>query len=156
MSIPATEQVSFTGAQPVSGTVSLGAGAAAIGQVSLFRDSAITAQVSSSAAAPAGGATIATVTPGTAGLWEVTFTTSVLGTTVAAADSSNMELFQTATARLNPISYIVPGVTGAPFQSSYPPLILNLSAADTVNIKAIGAATAGSVYAATIVCRRIG
>jgi len=104
MSIPATEQVSFTGAQPVSGTVSLGAGAAAIGQVSLFRDSAITAQVSSSAAAPAGGATIATVTPGTAGLWEVTFTTSVLGTTVAAADSSNMELFQTATARLNPIS----------------------------------------------------
>ena len=121
-----------------------------------FRDAFITAQVSGSVTTPAAGATIATVTPGTAGLWEVLVTASVLGTTVAAADSNNMQLMQTTTARLSPLALTVPGTTGAPFQSAYPPLILNLSAADTVNVKAIALATTGAVYAATIVCRRVG
>jgi hypothetical protein len=33
---------------------------------------------------------------------------------------------------------------------------MNLSAVDTVNVKAIALATTGAVYAATIVCRRVG
>ena len=121
-----------------------------------FRDAFITAQISSSATTPAAGATIATVTPGTAGLWEVSVTASVLGTTVAAVDSNNMQLMQTTTSRLNPMALTVPGTTGAPFQSVYPAVILNLSAVDTVNVKAIALATTGAVYAATIVCRRVG
>jgi hypothetical protein len=121
-----------------------------------FRDASVTAQVSGSVTTPAAGATIATVTPGTAGLWEVLVTASVLGTTVAAADSNNMQLMQTTTSRLNPMALTVPGTTGAPFQSSYPPVVMNLSAVDTVNVKAIALATTGAVYAATIVCRRVG
>ena len=121
-----------------------------------YRDAAVTAQISGSVTTPAAGATIATVTPGTAGLWEVLVTASILGTTVAATDSNNMQLMQTATSRLNPMALTVPGTTGAPFQSSYPPVILNLSGADTVNVKAIVLATTGAVYAATIVCRRVG
>lgn len=162
------EQVTFSGTQPVSGTVTLGAGSAAVGTVTLgagsaavgqitqFRDSVVTAQISSSVTTPAAGATIATVTPGTAGLWEVTVIATILGTTVAATDSNNMELFQTATPRLNPMAITVPGTTGVTFPSTYPGIIMNLSAADTVNVKAIVLATTGAVYAATIVCRRVG
>lgn len=121
-----------------------------------YRDAQVTAQVSSSATTPTAGAVIATVTPGTAGLWEVSVTASILGTTVAATDSNNMQLNQTAAAKLNPMALTVPGTTGAPFQSVYPPILLNLGAADTVNVKAIANATTNAVYAATIVCRRVG
>ena len=91
-----------------------------------------------------------------AGLWEVTGYIWVSGTTVAATDTNNMELFQTTTARLNPVMGVVPGTTGMPAAVPLPVLLLNLSAADTVNLKAIGNATAGSTYTATIVCRRVG
>jgi hypothetical protein len=138
------------GAVTVTGTTGIS------GVVSLFRDSVITAQAANTASAPTAGTVVATVTPGTAGLWEVTVTVSVSGTTVVATDSHNMQLNQTATARLSPIVYPVTGVTGNPAVATTVPVILSLSAVDTVNVKAIASATASSVYAASVTCRRVG
>lgn len=120
-----------------------------------FRDAQVTAQVAATAAAPGAGATVATVTPGTAGLWEVYGTISVAGTTVGTADSANMRLRQTATTVLANIPLTVQATTGTDESAVYGPVILNLSAVDTVNIIAVGAATAGSIYQAMIICRQV-
>ncbi len=98
---------------------------------------------------------VATVTPGTAGLWEVTGTASITGTSVVAAESNNIALYQTATARLNPIpmSATTAG-TAAPI--AFGPVILNLSGADTVNVKALANATGTAIYAVSVTARRVG
>jgi hypothetical protein len=120
-----------------------------------FRDSAVTAQVTTTASAPTAGTVVATVTPGTAGIWEVTGFIAITGTTVGAAETNNMGLYQTATSR-----YVVPilvaSTIGNLFAWPIPPILLNLSGADTVNVKAIGNATSGSVYLASLVCRLVG
>lgn len=128
----------------------------ALSGVEPYRDAQITAQAAASAAAPGALGTVATVTPGTAGLWEVSGTISISGTTVAAAETNNMQLRQTTTARLTNIPIGVNGVTGAPGVATFGPVILNLSAADTVNVVAVGASTASSIYGAQIVCRLVG
>lgn len=121
-----------------------------------YRDSQVTAQVATSTAAPGAGGTVATVTPGTAGLWEVSGTVSISGTTVAANETNNMQLRQTSTAKLTNIPIAVNGVTGAPGAVPFGPLILNLSNVDTVNIIAVNAGTGSSIYGAQIVCRLVG
>jgi len=121
-----------------------------------YRDAQITAQVSSSAAAPGAGGTVATVTPGTAGLWEVSGPVSISGTTVAANETNNMQLRQTSTARLTNIPIGVNSTTGAPGAVPFGPLILNLSGVDTVNVIAVNAGTGSSIYGAQILCRLVG
>ncbi len=133
--------------QPASGVTAAG--------VVQFGDTQVTAQVSSSANAPGALGTVATVTPGTAGLWKVSGTVSISGTTVAAAETNNMQLRQTTTARLTNIPIGVNGTTGAPGSCPFGPIILNLSATDTVNVVAVGASTASSIYGAQICCQLV-
>lgn len=120
-----------------------------------FRDSVVTAQGAGTQTGPAAATVIATVTPGTAGLWEIFAEVSVTGTSVVAAESNNVALYQTAAAKINPIP--MPATTaGVNPPITVGPLVLNLSGADTVNIKALANATATAIYAASIICRRVG
>jgi hypothetical protein len=121
-----------------------------------YRDAQVTVQGGSTASAPSAGGTVVSITPGTAGLWEVTATLAISGTTTVAADSNNMALYQTATAKLSPIPFALISTTGAAGSVTVPPVVLNLSAVDTVKVQAVGNATASSVYAASVVARRVG
>ncbi len=120
-----------------------------------FGDTQVTAEVASSAAAPGALGTVATVTPGTAGLWKVTGTVSISGTTVAANESNNMQLRKTTTAVLTNIPIGVNSTTGAPGAVAFGPVIMNLSATDTVNVVAVAASTASSIYGAQICCQLV-
>lgn len=133
----------------------LASGGTAILEEGLYRDTIVTAQVGGKATAPTAGTVIATVTPGTAGLWEATVTLAITGTTVATADSNNFAINQTAGAKISPVPFPVNSTTGNPSPVTQV-VVLNLSGADTVNVTAIANATASSIYSASIVCRRIG
>lgn len=134
---------------------SLAASGTANLQTANFRDSVITAQAAGTQTGPTAGTVIATITPGTAGLWEIMAEVSITGTSVVAAESNNVALYQTSTARLNPIP--MPSTTaGVNPPVAIGPLVLNLSGADTVNIKALANATGTAIYAAAIICRRVG
>jgi hypothetical protein len=121
-----------------------------------FRDSFVTVQGGSTASAPAAGGTVVSITPGTAGMWEVTGATWVTGTVAAATDSNNMALYQTGTARYSPIPLTITSTTASTAPQQFGNVVLNLSASDTVQVKAIGSATASSVYQATLIARRVG
>jgi hypothetical protein len=121
-----------------------------------FRDSFVTVQGGTTAAAPAAGGTVLSITPGTAGMWEVSGATWVTGTVAAAADSNNMALYQTATARYSPIPLTITSTTASTAPQPFGPVVLSLSATDTVKVQAIGAATGSSVYQATLIARRVG
>ena len=151
-----TEQIE-TPADPSGNAyaTSLASGGVANLQTANFRDSVVTVQATGIQAAPTAGTVVATCTPGTAGLWEVEGSIAITGTTVAATDSNNMGLYQTGTSR-QVLQIAVPGTTGSTVGWSFGPVVLNLSGADTVNIKAIASATASSSYNAQIICRRVG
>lgn len=127
----------------------------AVTGVEPYRDGTITTQVTTAATSPGALGVIATCTPGTAGLWEVAGFIAITGTTVGAAETNNMAVYQTATSRYI-IPILVASTTGNLFTWPILPIVLNLSAADTVNVKAIGAGTSGAVYLASLVCRLIG
>jgi hypothetical protein len=135
---------------------SLAASGTANLQTTAFRDSVVTAQITHTATSPAAAGTIATLTPGTAGIWEISGYITITGTTVAAADSNNMALNQTSTALLSPIMITIAGTTGTTISWPIPTVTANLTAADTVNVTAVGNATTNAVYQATIICRRVG
>ena len=124
--------------------------------IAQYRDATVTAQIGGTAAAPTAGTVVATVTPGTAGLWEVTGHIGYSGTTAVATDSNNMALNQTAVAKIAKIVSPLISTTGAATSFPFGPVILNLSAVDTVNVTAVGNATGSSVYAAQIFCRLVG
>lgn|GEM_PF-3199834 len=130
--------------------------ASQLGPVTLFRDSVPTVQATQARTTPTAGQVICTITPGTAGLWEITGLLEITGVTVAAADSNNMALNQTAAARLSPLMAVVPGVTGMTQPVPLPTVTMQLSAADTVNVTAIALGTTGAVYTVTLIARRIG
>lgn len=121
-----------------------------------LRDTLATAQVMHTASAPAAAAVVATVTPGTAGVWEISGYVTVTGTTVAATDTNNMALNKTSTAILSPIPMLITGTTGSTVFWPIPTTTASLTGADTVNVTAIANSTASSVYQACIVCRRVG
>jgi hypothetical protein len=157
MSIPTGEQIlgpaGALGSVTVTGTAQVSSSGAPL---QLFRDSTITQQITNSSAAPAAGATIATITPSVAGLWEISGFVLVTGTTVAAVDTNNMELFLASTGKINPILFVVPATVGMVAPQPLPVIVMQLSGANTVNIKAIANATAASLYLAQIVCRQVG
>lgn len=133
----------------------LPSGGTSILETGFYRDSIVTAQGAGKQTAPTAGTVVATVTPGTAGLWECTVTLAVTGTTVATADSNNFAINQTAAAKVSPVPFPVNGTTGSPSEVVIV-LVLNLSGADTVNVTAIANATASSIYSAVVVARRVG
>lgn len=134
---------------------SLAASGVANLQTANYRDSIATAQAAGTQTGPAAATVIATVTPGTAGIWEVMAEVSITGTSVVAVESNNVALYQTATAKINPVP--MPATTaGVNPPITIGPLKLNLSAADTVNIKALANATGTAIYAASIICTRVG
>ena len=125
-------------------------------QTANFRDGQVTVQTTATKLTATAGQVVATITPGTAGIWEVYGYVTVTGTTVAATDTNNMALNQTGAAKLSPIMYTVTGTTGMTTPQAIPPTLLNLSAVDTVNVTAIANATSSSVYQVTLVARRVG
>jgi len=135
---------------------SLAASGTANLQTTAYRDSVITVNAGGTSAAPGIGATVATMTPGTAGLWEVSGQLLVIGTTISLADSSNMQLAQAGVAKLSPLVFPVTSTTGSTAAVPITPVVLNLASTDTVQVLAIRAATAGSVYGANLVARRVG
>lgn len=137
---------------PVDGAGNVIGGSAAQPTVTKqFRDSATTAQASGTQTAPTAGTAIASVTIGTAGLYEIT-TMVFLSGTVAAGDANNMQLRQNATARLTPL--LVPAAANAFPQPTV--VVLNCAASDTVSVNAVANATASAVYNATVVARQVG
>lgn len=102
----------------------------------------ISQAVEGSAAAPAAGATIATLTVAQAGIYTVAWSVELAGA-VAAADANNFGLYQNGILRLQSLN---PAVVGAYPQ---PGIQLTVAAGDVIAIKAIGAATAGTTYSAS-------
>lgn len=151
-----TEQIE-TPADPSGNAyaTSLAASGVANLQTANYRDSVITVQAGGTQTGPTAATVIATITPGTAGLWEVTGTASITGTSVVAAESNNIALYQTSTARLNPIPSPAT-VSGITPPVAFGPVILNLSGADTVNVKALANATGTAIYAVSLTARRVG
>ena len=134
---------------------SLAAAGTANLQTTAYRDSLITVNAGGTSAAPGIGATVATMTPGTAGLWEIYGTVGVAGTAVVAqADSNNMQLAQSGTPRVSPL--VCNATAAAATNVAISPTVLNLSATDTVQVLALRAATAATIYAANLVARRVG
>lgn len=134
----------------------LASGGTAVLEEGLYRDTVVTVQVMHTASAPAAAAVVATITPGTAGNWEISGYVTVTGTTVAATDTNNMALNKTSTAILSPIPMLITGTTGSTVFWPIPVTVATLTGADTVNVTAIANATASSVYQACIVARRVG
>ncbi|HWB34546.1 MAG TPA: hypothetical protein VHA75_00825 [Rugosimonospora sp.] len=141
---------------PVAGAYAQPAPGLAIAGVMSYGDSQVTAQVATSTAAPGAGATVATVTPGAAGLWKVSGTVSISGTTVAANETNNARLIAGSTTILSAIPIAVNGTTGAPGAVPFGPVILSLTAADAVKVVAIAASTGSSIYGAQICCQLVG
>ena len=103
------------------------------------------------ATAPAAGANIAATAALEQGTWEIAVTTYIGGTTVANLEIDNMEVTHAGAAYcrvLNP----VPGTTGATNKGE---LKYRYDGAGIVAVRAVAAATAASIYSATIVCTRI-
>jgi hypothetical protein len=124
-------------------------------QTANYRDSLVTVNAGGTAAAPGIGATIATITPGTAGLWEIYGTVGVAGATNTLADSNNVQLAQTGSAKISPLCLPV-GASVSAASTAIPATVLNLGASDTVQVLALRAATSGTTYSAALVARRVG
>lgn len=121
-----------------------------------YRDQTVTVQNSATASAPTAGTAIATLTTPAAGTYEIYGTASISGTTVAAADSNNINLKKGGTTLLTNIPIAVNGTTGAPGSYTFGPLIITLDGATSVTATAVGNATASSIYAVQLVGRLVG
>ena len=106
-----------------------------------------TSYLGAGATAPAGGTAITTTGSQSAGMYGVTVTTSLTGTT-AAGDLHNMQLQVGATV-IGPLLTVIPTATGVYQNPQFEVLVPSGGAAITVN--AIGAGTAAAVYKAHIV-----
>jgi hypothetical protein len=113
-----------------------------------------TSGATSSVNAPGADATIASIVALAAGTYDVECTTFIAGTTVAATESDNMA-FKIGSTVIGKIITPVPGTTGANGLGEYR-IRINLPAPTTVSVNSVGAATAGSVYKASIVASKIG
>lgn len=103
--------------------------------------------------APAAGATIATTTNLAAGTWDLEAITFIGGTTVAATEATNMRL-RVGTTAIGRILNPVPGTSGGVGTGQLRARFIAPGGA-AANIIAVDAATASSVYSASIVARRV-
>jgi hypothetical protein len=120
-----------------------------------YRDAQITVQNGSSASHPSAGGTIVSLTPGTAGLWEVVAQVGIGGTTAILVDTNNFQLLSGGGTVITTVTYPVTSTTGSGV-ATLPGVILNLGTATALLVTAAGASTAGSIYSATLVARRVG
>jgi hypothetical protein len=104
--------------------------------------------------APGAGVAITSLTGLPAGTYDVYITTYIIGTTVAALEADNMQ-FRIAGAPSGRILTPVSGTSGASDTGNVS-LRVNLTAPTTLSVNAVSAATAGSVYKATMVANKIG
>lgn len=104
-------------------------------------------------AAPGAGATIATVVNPPAGTYEVVVNSFIGGTTVAANEVTNMRLTVGGIA-VGRILNSVPGTSGA-VSVTQTKFRVVVNGAQSINVIAVAAATAGSIYSASIVASRI-
>lgn len=113
-------------------------------------DSTTTLNNSNKVAAPGAGAAIATITTPAAGTYAVRVTVALAGTVVIAADAANFQLQGGATV-LGTIGN--PGAVGSygPFEFD-----VTMDGATNLTVNAIGAATAGTEYSATITAEPLG
>lgn len=108
----------------------------------------------SSVNAPGADAVVASIANLPGGTYEVDITTFITGTTVATLESDNMQFKVGSTASgkiINPVS----GTTGATDTGKFSTRI-NIASPTTISVNAVGAATASSVYKASIVAKKIG
>lgn len=134
---------------------SLASGGVANLQTANYRDSQATVQAGSKATSPSSGGTVVSITPGTAGLWEISGSVGIAGTTVSATDSNNFALNVGTVPSIAAITYSVQSTTGGG-AASLPATILNLTGSSVVNITAVAGATSGAIYSGTLVARRVG
>lgn len=109
----------------------------------------MTGSISGAVAAPGAGASIATTPALPAGTYTVTATIYTDGAVVAATDDDNMSLGITGVTSFN---LIYPATPAQTVQFTY---TLTIAANKTLNVKAIGAATAGTTYHAHILYTQI-
>lgn len=106
-------------------------------------------QSSGTSVAPgAGGVIVAAITPGP-GTWLVQAATAIGAGVPVAADVGNMQLMKNA----GVLSKLTAAINAS---SLNPPIRVTLIAGDTLSIQAIGAATAGVAYNATLVATKVG
>lgn len=103
---------------------------------------------------PGAGAAICSLNALAAGTYEVEISTLIIGTTVAALEADNMQ-FRIGGAASGKILNPVSGTTGAT-SVSRTRCRVNLTAPTTLSVNAVSAATAGSVYKATMVANKVG
>lgn len=106
------------------------------------------------AAAPGAGAAVATIVSGSlpAGLYDIEVTIGMNGT-LAAADTSNMNLKAGATTLMAKIPYVANGTsnpTAGPFRFR-----ASLDGSSALTVNAVAASTASSVYTALIVATQV-
>lgn len=107
------------------------------------------------AAAPAAAANFAAVTLPNAGLYTVRIETFIGGTTVSAVEAVNMQFKINGTASLNDtLLNSVTGTTGSASVEVHEFLKL-ATPGDVLRVGAVAAATAGSIYYATIFATRV-
>jgi hypothetical protein len=102
-------------------------------------------------AAPTAGTTIATLTVPAQGTYEIELHAFIGGTTVANVEIDNMELFVNGAS----VGRIINGVAGTAGAGGINRRVFRYDGNGTIAIKANGASTAGSIYAATISATRI-
>ena len=109
-----------------------------------------TTGIGASAAAPGAGVNVSgTLTPGTAGVYEVwAYAGTALGVP-AAGDEANMALKQTAATVM-----VLPYTAGTAGQF-FGPFRRTLTAINTLHVDAVAAATAGVTYTAGVTARRV-
>jgi len=93
--------------------------------------------------APVASTTIATMTPGVAGTWQVYITIGLAGAFVSPNDANNFMYFKNAVLRGFLMAGVESGIVFGPFCESF-------VSTDTISIKNSNAGTAGSLYSATI------
>lgn len=104
-------------------------------------------------AAPGAASNIAVTGNLASGTWDVEITTFIGGTTVANTEINNMA-FKLGGTQLQVLGNPVPGTTGATDMAKYR-FRCDIPAPTPVSVVAVGAATAGSIYYASIVATRV-
>jgi hypothetical protein len=132
-----------------------GSGGAALVQTSP-NDAANSTSVTDTATvtAPAAGAAIATTPALSVGTWDIECITYIGGTTVASLEATNMRLLVGAAA-IGRIMNPVPGTTGGVGTGQLRVRYKVTSGTPVASIIAVAAGTAGSVYSASIVAKRV-
>lgn len=115
--------------------------------------SGASAQVTNTAAAPAAGGTVASISAAgldaiqpNGGLWLINWSTELIGPVADPADRNNMFLSSPlATVKATSIQAAVAGV------QNQPPITISRNPGQGINVQAVGAATAATTYGATII-----